>query len=1307
MRMNFKRTFSGLLAFILMLSSLVVVNTASVSAADHKIESNTFNAADYADDNVSNNDTFSGIFNFTVGASLKTFDTPVNGYTHYVVVKDGVEIKFQTSGANATLTVFATAGNKKSKIDGVEQTGQTFSNEGNERTYTIAEKGSHSFCFSGGGGNLAYLKLEDAGIGKDLTWTVEKSGSSLRGTLTAGAVSGKDYAILTYTTADDSDNYELLPTKRVITTSTVGVTQGETDGAYIFTITDDGSAGTAKVDDYFIQSAKIPYSAINIENGGNRVLHLACQEHRGDVISVKMNAKGDAVLGTIYSDTDNGGYGIDTESSVLPLHVGTYTATMTGGTLKESAVGEEKTEFVVDDNNSKFEAYFVADELKDVDTNTTSEIKFNSIKVSDAAAAERLMGGTVIGGGYFRVLGADYSDDGVYALRQTPGGNKPESSENGKAFAVVLRCNDADDTGNNYGSAIGFKIADTKDTEGKEFSLELQCQAVADIESTGDDATIGLMKIDEENDAKIEDVNSYVGITHSEVENVTDTTPITFTHLQPGVAYGIYNPGKADKNGNIRIYSAKFTASDATPETEKSNIYVYLNDPATDAPKNNLEVSDCNDPDVFVTMPGGNSSDIGSTQYLDIGSKKYTVTRRSGNVSSTTSLKIKVPEGVSDATLYVLTAYQGGGTRYITVAKVGGSTVGTIDSKGIADGDNTTPWDTGSVSGLSTGEYTLTPNNGVRIAAMALVTGPAEPEKASISGDITYTKNYSVRTDEYENSDLVTDKDPKANVTVDTAKVTSKPKATVTITGVGNDFTETINVSEGTGTYSCDNKGAGLEPGQYKVNVKIDGMTAKEETVTVEAEKATVQNFDFAAPTYDVDLQTNIKDYRQEITVYDGDTKIFTLSDKTYHHGSTSGVVAKKESVTHMVNMPAGTYTLQIASNDTYKLSTSSVAVSPRSSSRAQTRDIIITSATDVNYETLETLWSGASMGSDYVSRGTYRFVRSNADANTSSVARSEYSIGNARDEDGKAKDGKGIYAKGIYQPSKTTNVDPYTQYTGGTNYYGENEGRIGLYSGSSTPEGYVLFQIGEGDNFLTRINVSNKPCMLCNLDENTSQLIDSSYSEATIMLGKGRYALISTAASDSPANATTITFDVASPFKVIADNIQDYNDDSVSNAKLIIGTYEDTIAGTSDLNDFDKFAIFISNNKDMLNYDHINNIVKASGDYTDNDVSTNNDYVTKSAEATDDNGVVPSVIEMTNDSGANIIRDETNTVFEKIVLDSENIDKGSDTYVYATILEGAGTYYAVGGALSAASGGDGQYKWLIQEEEAAEITIN
>ena len=389
-------------------------------------------------------------------------------------------------------------------------------------------------------------------------WTVVNNSTSItQDSLTATGFEGKNYAVLTYT----GDNYALLPSKRVVIAGTTPGAVANDDGSYTFTLTEE------MVEEYFIQPANIPYSAIKITNGGNRVLHLACQKHNNDVISVKMNEDGTAVLGTIYSDTDNGGYGIDTEESTLPLHAGTYTATMTGGTLKETDADTVKGTFVVDNSDSKFEARFVADELKNVDTTTTNEIKFNSIKVADAAAAERLMGGTVIGDGYFRVLGADYSDEGVYALRKTPGGKMPEGSENDKAFAIVLRCNDATDEGNDYGSAIGFKIAGTDDTTNKEFTLKLQCQAVKDIQSDGENATIGLMKINEDNDAKISDIGVYTPITSTNVENVETYEEVIFSGLKPNTAYGIYNPGLSDANGNIRIYSAVFSSSDAPEDT--------------------------------------------------------------------------------------------------------------------------------------------------------------------------------------------------------------------------------------------------------------------------------------------------------------------------------------------------------------------------------------------------------------------------------------------------------------------------------------------------------------------------------------------------------------------------------------------------------------------------------------------------------------------------------------------------------------------------------------------------------------------
>lgn len=368
MRLDFKKLFSFVLALVMMVSTLTVVNVAAADNKNYLVEGNEFNPTSDKIDYKSG-DTVSGIFNFTINENVKTTVNYESGtYTRSVKISGGkttAGITFITSADNAMLTVGAAntsnSGTRGCSLDttGDANLSEKFGSTGNTHEFKIATKGSHTFRFLSNA-NLYYLKLEDAGIGQSLTWRVDQTGAaSLKGTLSADGVEGKDYAILKYSPADDSDNYELLSTKRVITTATQGVKSDTAENSYVFTIADAGSADAAEVGDYFMENAKVPLANIKVEGGGNRVLHLECPDHNS-VVSVKLNAEGVAE-GTLISNTSNGGYEVDTTSPTLPLHEDTYTISMGGGTLKEKNGDTEVKEFKVESSASALDIKFAAD----------------------------------------------------------------------------------------------------------------------------------------------------------------------------------------------------------------------------------------------------------------------------------------------------------------------------------------------------------------------------------------------------------------------------------------------------------------------------------------------------------------------------------------------------------------------------------------------------------------------------------------------------------------------------------------------------------------------------------------------------------------------------------------------------------------------------------------------------------------------------------------------------------------------------------------------------------------------------------
>ena len=490
-----------------------------------------------------------------------------------------------------------------------------------------------------------------------------------------------------------------------------------------------------------------------------------------------------------------------------------------------------------------------------------------------------------------------------------------------------------------------------------------------------------------------------------------------------------------------------------------------------------------------------------------------------------------------------------------------------------------------------------------------------------------------------------------------------------------------------------------VEPGTYSVKTTISGKTVENKSVVVEANKTTTCDLEYDN-TVTVTFKTDIKDYGAMIKINSGDNTVVELQSKTYKYtiGNTLNGVptknARDESITHRVEMPKGSYTFSFTSdkfklvnaegNDLtgFTLSGKQQEVEIFVQSKVSLEDPYITDTVEPAAEAL-----GSTPVESYVKRGTYTLKGANESAET--AANIEFSI---------SSDPKDTTPTGMAALGKTYKFED------------DESGALEIANG----KGYVVFQIAEGESYIAKIQVANAAFTLINLDgkqtiNGTQKIasIDSRYSEYTVSLGAGKYALVtnteeSSKSSDKNPKVTSITFQVESAFKIEADKIKNYDGDPTK--KLVVAAYDATnnSVGTSGYEDYDKFAIFIAKNPKYLTYDNINNITQ-EGDgivkFQDDGTAIDSDGVTKSY----DGGAEPGVIKITSDSkdGTYIFRAETEAIYDRVRVSASEDITIPNKYVYAVVVEGIerDPIYAIGGAMPT-----GSSRWLIEDNEAHQI---
>ncbi len=550
----------------------------------------------------------------------------------------------------------------------------------------------------------------------------------------------------------------------------------------------------------------------------------------------------------------------------------------------------------------------------------------------------------------------------------------------------------------------------------------------------------------------------------------------------------------------------------------------------------------------------------------------------------------------------------------------------------------------------------------------------ANEDAASVKGEIHGTVQQVVgfsdatgyTTDTYYTGDKKNNK-CDANVEIkEQAEQVPLKGARVNIKNSDSTVDKTIAVrSDGTFSYSGEAK-APLADGVYTVTAVMENGTpiGGAQTVTITGGTA-----DKAASFVQDDrlvytFQTDIKDFKDEILVMKDGKEVFRLLDKSYHYVTQpAGVpsdMARRASVIHRVKMPAGIYSFFVVKPD---------------SDTSSKRYTISTSDTS-GISSIEITQRGASM--------LYLVPKTN-DAVMEAAKKAAENIGYVR---------KGVYT---FSPSASSDTAVIKHSLGGvpTNDYVANDmaahgvqGADKQYENSImvNGSGYVVFKIQPGEEFVTKINVTKQSYILADLNYTRKiegrdiMAIDSRFNNVTLTLGEGTYVLYTTAENEGYVNS--IEFNHASPFNVI----QSLPASKLTNngAKMVVGAFDTT----NNIEDYSKFAIMISANKEALNYSSINNEL--------NDEPLPGDNSNVSA----DGGqiyILNAKYDTMGTNTATVIIEETGTLFKKVVDASgatvaETID---DDFYYcsARIDNAGGTLYAVGAAKRA----DDDSKWMVQ----------
>lgn len=1290
---------SSVLAFVMLFSSLVMVNVVSVSADTDRVLD--FGAEDVYAKWGSTTSIASKTYTYEDIESIADFSVYINGKRSdfkkdagdtqgYVTFGKGDYINFRSKTDGAVLKVdVSTSKDSKARhldvtgVDAVTGTGAAIPSTkakeydtANPMKFTLGKAGQYKIMADGDSVTFYSVTVTEKDGGSsgptEITWEVQDNTSlGLSGNLSVVQTKDASYTILRYT----GNDYSVIPSKRIIETETAE-SEGDVthDGnTYTLTLTDDNW------DKYLTKDINIPVENIKISGGGNRGLHLTCVPHN-TVYTIKLE-NGQAYA--LIKEGENGGYVIpDKADAYIPLHNGTLTASMVGGQLEKDGSVANTIDFKIDDVNSKIEATFKPYTIENVSDSVT-KTEFNQYKVSSVVRGERLFGGTVLdpeGKHFFVAAAKDKETDGVYTLTDPVALGTDTDMK-----AVVLRApgtSTADGTVPE-GEGIGFILDDLKGEDiGKDitYTLNVYCTSVQDIKEDQEakETSIAIHEIDKENYSAIASgytKNDSVPVQDTDVVLSPSDQPIKFSNLKPGKAYAVYNPKgeSGEPQGNIRVYAMELVKDENTA-SEDTLVWTADNPSGSDILG-----------DAFKTKtPTSTSNPSRTGTFAKNIFADGTNTIRNHDYVTFNSEDVFIPSQSGTLTLWL--THSSGGNDKATIKDITNEDA-VVYSGGFSDRD---AQDIPAVviNNVVAGHQYRPSANGWLFKAELTPSGPIVTTP-TISGKVTQAGGFEDKTGYTTDTYFTGSAEGSITQNIDIKDTSVDPiglkGAKVVIKGTDegtNIVNKEITIENEDGSFSYTGEGdANLPAGAYSVTASNNGKAiGSAQTVTV-SEDGTVEPASLSFNTdnrVEVTFKTNIKDYKGEIIVSQNGAEKFRIIDTTYHYNSSKkpadavNDIARVASVTSKVKMPVGVYDLTLSAsikkddhNDTnlsdrYNVSTESSSVNGKLNITAggtkQLYLIPIESKTDTDVKAAA---QANASTLDFADAGVYTFTPPEAES-TASAAKAAIS------KDG-ADAGNKMIAMGTKGPK-----DHATQF----DVHG---------SGS-----YVIFKTDK--KHVAKITVSSQSYILANLDGgNTISgkdkiVIDSRYGNINVTLDEGTYILYSTSASDGYVTEIRLTND--SPF-IVRRAVDANGTDITGSAKMLIGIFD----ASADYSEYTTFAIMVSENKNALADSAINNGSNDPKDGTaDETVKSTDEYTPKvfilKAHYNPD---VP-------DDAANVAIDTTETLFKKVVdANGTSVADSEDNFYYATIVDQLApgtTYYATGAAKM--SGDD--TGWMLQD---------
>ncbi len=1318
MKLDFKRIMSSVLAFVMLFSSLVMVNVVSVSAADgdrvfdlgSKTVRNEFILSS-SDGKVTANGNKSGkkeLYTFSED-DIKDFvvhlgndrnskadaDTVSDDYDYdnqgYLLIQGPNDyITFYAKNDNASLTIYVSKessndrqitvtgeGEGKATPKGdTPQTGLIPSNNSISKfEYTLDKADTYKIQNPSNGARIYSVIVNDKAAGEEptpkATWNVETD-SNLTGKVTLEPLTNSTSAVLRYTSADNL--YSVIPSRRIIKTQS-------NSGQYV-TDNEDGShtlnlKGT-NWEYYLTQNINVPVGNIVITDGVNRALHLKCKTHN-TVYTIKLQ---DGQAYAMIEEGENGGYTIPEQAEeTIPLHNGELIASMAGGQLEKAgeAAADEVT-FNIDSEASEIKATYKPFTVEKVN-GTVEKTEFNKYKVSSVVRGERLFGGTVLdpeGKHFFVAAEKDVETDGVYTLTDPVALGTDIDMK-----AVVLRAPGSVAAGGGTvddEQGIGFILADKTPEESETnvtYTLKVYCTSVNQNSSGAQKATETSIAIREIDPVTYTAIRS--GYTKSDSITVQDDDHVLapekdykeFANLQPGKAYAIFNPAGEDgePQGNIRVYAMELTKIENTV-----------------TPSGDWYASNQND----ILGPHYYKA---ATSKLEQNGEFYEAIFEEGKVKS-----INGQEYVSvEETAPIIPKISGTLKLYVMVDNTSDKSA-EIKENGTKIKDVTLSKNRG-VQGIlpiefkveASKEYTIKRSGTGAVCLYKAVLTPDGPVVATISGKVTQSGKYEdVAGYEKSDSNLFinkdTDKGGNSSVTVNEAVVEPIKDAKVTIKGVAGtptaDVNQTVNVNAEDGTYSLQaSESVQLPDGAYTVSAadKSGRKIGSDVTVNISAGKAD-KNANFTVEkNVTITFKTNIKDFKNALIVKDSSKEVFKLDDITYHLNSKDGDIARLESVTHKVQMPVGgTYTIN-NSNTNYEITSSENGATSDTitfvADKNKTVNIYFKSKTakDVTGAVKAAETAGVT-AEKYATRGTYTFTKgagaADVDASSGSAAQAgvKYTLNGSED----AAHNGDIYGYG---------------YGAGTTNKEKRPDDLTL----EDDKGYIVFRTNE--TYVAKITVEAQIFTLVNADGGNTingaskVVIDSRYKDIGLILEPGTYVLYTSATGEGYVKS--IELNTASAFNVI--DAKDVTDESLTGtSKMIIGAFDNL----DSLDKYTKFAIIVSSSKEALDYAALSNEQTIASETKDNNAVSTDEYT---PTVYDLNVLYDTVY----NTSAPAIRDETTQLYKHIYgIDgsvAKEVDKSESQYFYAAIVENIqGPLYAVGASKTSDAPGA---KWMVQTD--------